>query len=318
MASTSATNQGDQTASWMDTPPRGPLLRRLNAQLIGNMPWLDKVSTPMQNWTAKLFGQPGEPNYKLKDFLAGVWFGHPVHPVLVTIPIGAWTASLILDIASLGDDEDGGIASSADMMMWLGLAGAAGSAATGISNWVDTDGSEQRSGTLHALLNGSVTVLNLASAILRLTGQRRTAITLAATAYAITTYSAYVGGELAYSSGIGVNHVAWEGGSDEYVAVMDEQYLVPNKLVRVDVAGIPAVLMKDGEAIYAIAATCSHLAGPLDEGTYKDGVVYCPWHNSGFRMSDGCVMNSPALYAQPTFAVRTRNGKIELRRLEHA
>ncbi|GAC1356800.1 MAG: hypothetical protein PVS3B1_02560 [Ktedonobacteraceae bacterium] len=318
MASTSATNQSDQTTSWMDTPPRGPLLRHLNSQLIANMPWLDKVSKPVQNWTAKLFGQPGEPNYKLKDFLAGVWFGHPVHPVLVNVPIGAWTATLILDLVSLSDDEDGGVARSADIMMWVGLVGALGSAATGISNWVDTDGQEQRGGMLHALLNSSSTVLNLASAILRLTGQRRTAITLAATAYAITSYSAYIGGELSFSNGIGVNHVAWDGGSDEYVPVMDEQYLVPDKLVRVDVAGIPAVVVKDGDSIYAIAANCSHLAGPLDEGTYKDGVVYCPWHNSGFRMCDGCVVNSPAVYAQPTFAVRIRNGKIELRRLEHA
>jgi nitrite reductase/ring-hydroxylating ferredoxin subunit len=123
---------------------------------------------------------------------------------------------------------------------------------------------------------------------------------------------------LSYANGIGINHVAWEGGSDEYVPVLDEQDLVPGKLTRVDAAGISAVLVKDGSTMYAIAATCSHLAGPLDEGTYKDGVVYCPWHASGFRMSDGCVMNSPAVYAQPTFAVRTRNGKIELRRLEHA
>jgi nitrite reductase/ring-hydroxylating ferredoxin subunit len=86
----------------------------------------------------------------------------------------------------------------------------------------------------------------------------------------------------------------------------------------VDVAGIPAVLLKDGKNIYAIAATCSHLGGPLDEGRCEKGVVYCPWHNSGFSLEDGSVVNSPAVYAQPTFAVRTRKGKIELRRLEHA
>jgi hypothetical protein len=30
------------------------------------------------------------------------------------------------------------------------------------------------------------------------------------------------------------------------------------------------------------------------------------------------VVNGPAVYAEPTFAVRVRNGKIELRRLDHA
>ncbi|GER88492.1 hypothetical protein KDW_26540 [Dictyobacter vulcani] len=312
------TNQKEPTISWMDTPPRSPLLRHYSAKMIAGMPWLDKLSAPLQKWTNSLFGSPKTPEYRIKDFLAGVWFGHPLHPVLVTIPIGAWTSAMVFDLAWLANEDDDGMAWSADMMIWLGLAGAAGSAATGIANWVDTDGQEQRTGMLHALLNGSVTVLNLSSALLRATGQRKTAITLAGTAYALTIYSSYIGGELAYSNAIGVNRVIPEAGSDEYVAVLDESELVPGKLTRVDAAGMPAVLLKDGSTIHAIAATCSHLGGPLDEGSYEDGVVYCPWHNSGFRMCDGKVVNSPAVYSQPTFAVRVRNGKIELRRLEHA
>ncbi|HSL08998.1 MAG TPA: DUF2231 domain-containing protein, partial [Pseudonocardiaceae bacterium] len=27
-------------------------------------------------------------------------YGHPVHPILVTVPIGAWVASLVFDLAS--------------------------------------------------------------------------------------------------------------------------------------------------------------------------------------------------------------------------
>ena len=100
--------------------------------------------------------------------------------------------------------------------------------------------------------------------------------------------------------------------------VMDVQDLQEGKLTRVDVSGIPAVLLKKGKSIYAIGATCTHLGGPLDEGELKDGVVQCPWHGSCFRMSDGSVVNGPAVYAEPTFAVRVRSGKIELRRLEHA
>lgn len=306
-----------QPASWLETPPRSPLLRSISAKLVGNMSWLDKVSLPLQSWLSSLYGQPGGPTYKIKDVLNGVWFGHTLHPVLVTIPLGSWTATMLLDFVWL-NDEDEGIARSADATLWLGLAAAGASAATGLTNWVDTDGPEQRTGTLHGLLNGGVTLLNLTSAITRLTSQRRFAITLSTVAYALSLYSAYLGGELSYSSGIGVNHVAWETGSDEYVAVMDEKDLQPGKLMRVDVDGISAVLLKDGANIYAIAATCSHLAGPLDEGRYENGIVYCPWHNSGFRMCDGSVANSPAVYAQPTFAVRTRDGKIELRRLEHA
>lgn len=317
MASPTTTAKNQPVTSWIDTPPGSPAIRHLNGQFLARLPWLDKVSTALKARVDKLYGEPGQPAYKIKDILNGVWLGHPIHPALVTFPIGAWSASLVLDLAWLSD-EDEGVAKSADLLMWLGLGSAVGAAATGITNWLDIDGPPQRAGMLHGLLNGGVTLLNLTSGVLRITGQRRTAISLAATAFALTIYSAYLGGELAYSSAINVNRVAVEGGSDDFVAVIAEEDLVPGKLTRVDAAGIPAVLFKDKHGICAIAATCSHLGGPLDEGRYEDGVVYCPWHNSGFSMCDGNVMNSPAVYAQPTFAVRTRDGQVEVRRLEQA
>lgn len=285
--------------------------------MIERMPWLDKISTPLQNWVHKLYGQPEQPAYRIKDALNGTWLGHTLHPVLTDLPLGAWTASTLLDLVWLSN-EDEGIARSADIVMWAGLTGAAGAAVSGLTSWVDTDGPEQRTGMLHGLLNGGVTTLNLTSALLRLMGKRRSAITLSMLAYTLGLYSAYLGGELSLSEGIGVNHVAWEGGSDDFVAVMNEQDLPQNKLTRVEAAGVPVVLFKEQNTIYALAATCSHLGGPLDEGTCSKGVVYCPWHHSGFHLSDGSVANSPAVYAQPTFAVRVRNGKVELRRREHA
>lgn len=116
-----------------------------------------------------------------------------------------------------------------------------------------------------------------------------------------------------------MNHDAFAPGSDAYVAVMDVTDLAEGKLTRVDVAGIPAVLVKQGSTIYAIGATCTHEGGPLDEGTLKDGeIVQCSWHGSCFHLRNGCVASGPAAYAQPTFAVRVRNSAIELRRIDHA
>ncbi len=180
------------------------------------------------------------------------------------------------------------------------------------------DGTDRRVGLMHGLLNGSITLMYLTSLVLRLTGPRRTAIAFSTSGYLLSLFSAYLGGELSFAKGIGVNHVAWEGGPDDFVAVIDEQDLVEGKLTRVDAAGIPAILLKQGRSIYAIGATCTHLAGPLDEGTVEDGIVTCPWHGSRFCIYDGSVVNGPAVYAEPTFAVRVRNGKIELRRLDHA
>jgi nitrite reductase/ring-hydroxylating ferredoxin subunit/uncharacterized membrane protein len=279
--------------------------------------WLDKLANPFQQWLLTLFGQPGQPNRRVKDLLNGTWLGHNLHPVMTDLPIGAWSGTLLLDVAWLSS-EDEGIARGADLTMLVGLLGAAGSVVTGATDWSDLDGTDRRIGFLHGLLNGSITLANLLSFILRLAGKRRAGIALSTAGYMASLFTAYLGGELVYAKGIGVNHVAWEGGSDDFVAVMNEGDLIEGKLTRVDVAGIPAVLLKQGQNIYAIGATCTHLAGPLDEGTVEDGVVQCPWHGSRFCMRDGSVVNGPAVYAEPTFAVRRRNGKIELRRLDHA
>ncbi|GAC1378907.1 MAG: hypothetical protein NVSMB33_03650 [Ktedonobacteraceae bacterium] len=307
-------NSGTQK-SWAETPPNNPPIRNAIAEIVENQTWLEKLANPFQTWVNNLFGKQGEPNYAAKDLLNGTWLGHPLHPVLVAVPLGAWTVTTVFDFIS---NDDQGLQRGADLSLLIGLGGALGSAATGITQWSDLDGTDRRVGLFHGLLNGGITALYLTSVLLRLTGQRRTAVTLSTAGYLTSLFSAYLGGELSYAKGIGVNHVAFEGGSDDFVSVMDVQDLQEGKLTRVDAAGIPAVLFKQGKAIYAIGATCTHLGGPLDEGTVKDGVVQCPWHGSCFRMSDGSIVNGPATYAQPTFAIRTRNGKIQLRRLDHA
>ena len=303
--------------SWAETPPMNPPLRRLIGEFVESQTWIDKLASPIQNYLLAFFGKPGQPSRKLKDILNGTWLGHALHPVFTDVPLGAWSGTTLLDFAWLAD-EDEGIARGADLTLLLGLGGATGAVVTGLTDWSDLDGTDRRVGLMHGLLNGSITLMYLTSLVLRLTGLRRTAIAFSTSGYLVSLFSAYLGGELSFAKGIGVNHVAWEGGSDDFVAVMAEQELLEGKLTRVDVAGIPAVLLKQGESIYAIGATCTHLAGPLDEGTVENGIVTCPWHGSRFCMSDGSVVNGPAVYAAPTFAVRVRNGKIELRRLEHA
>ena len=306
-----------ESQSWVDTPPINPPIRHFIGELVEHQSWLKSLATPFQNWLHAFYGKQDGPMYKVKDAIDGTWLGHPLHPILVTIPLGAWTCTTVLDLFSLGS-EDAALERGADATLWIGLVGALGAIPTGVTQWSDIEGPDRRVGLFHGLLNGGIGLLNLTSGILRLTGRRRAAVALSTTAYLTAMFTAYLGGELSFAKGIGINHVAFEGGSDDFVPVMNAQDLQEGKLTRVDAAGMPAVLLKQGRAIYAIAATCSHLGGPLDEGTVKDGVVQCPWHGSCYRMSDGSVVNGPTSYAQPTFAVRVRNNKIELRRLEHA
>ncbi len=307
--------------SWTETPPANPPLRHAIGEFVENQSWLDTVAEPLQNWLLAFFGQPGQPRRKLKDMLNGTWLGHALHPVLTDVPIGSWTGTMLLDLIWLNNENEG-LANGSDIMLAFGLAGAMGAAVTGLTDWSDLYETDRRVGLMHGLLNIGIAGANVASLVLRLTGRRRAGITVSTLGYLTTLLSAYLGGELSFAKGIGVNHVAWEGGSDEFVSVIDEANLPEGKLTRVDVSGIPAVLLKQGRTIYAIGATCTHMGGPLDEGTVEQGdngpVVQCPWHGSRFCMGDGSIVNGPAVYAQPTFAIRVRNGQVQLRRLDHA
>src|SRR6266567_417420 len=231
--------------SWAETPPVNPPLRHAIGEVVERQTWLDKLANPVQNWLLAFFGQPGQPNRKMKDMLNGTWLGHSLHPVLTDVPLGAWSGTMLLDLVWFSN-EDEGIARGSDLTLLLGMLGATGAAVTGVTDWSDLDGTDRRGGFLHGLMNGSILLTNNAS---------------------------------------------WEVGSDDYVAVMNAQYLAEGKLTRVDAAGIAAVLLKQGNSIYAIGATCTHMGDPLDKGTYKDGTVTCPWHGSCFRMSDGAVVN---------------------------
>ena len=308
--------QGEQK-SWADTPPMNPPLRYAIARVVESQAWLDKLGTPLQNLLLQLYGQPGQPSRRIKDMLNGTWLGHALHPLFTDIPIGAWSATMLLDLAQFNDESDG-MARGADITMALGILGSTAAVVTGVTEWSDLDGIDRRVGLMHGLLNSGILLTNIGSLVLRLTGRRRAGVALSTAGYLASLFTAYLGGEMSFAKGIGVNHDAWEGGSDDFVAVMNLEDLSEGKLTRVDAAGIPAVLLKQGTAIYAIGAVCTHLAGPLDEGTCEDGIVTCPWHGSRFSMSNGSVVNGPAVYAQPTFAVRVQKGKIELRRLDHA
>src|SRR5229473_6980236 len=187
-----------QQKSWAETPPLNPPLRHLIGEVVENQTWLDKLAAPIQNWLLKFFGQPGQPNRKLKDVLNGTWLGHALHPVFTDIPIGAWSGTTLLDLAWL-NNEDEGIARGADLTLLLGILGATGAAVTGVTDWSDLDGTDRRVGFMHGLLNSSILLMNIVSLVLRLTGKRRAGVALSTTGYLASLFSAYLGGELAFA-----------------------------------------------------------------------------------------------------------------------
>src|SRR5690349_4879864 len=122
------------------------------AHTLGQQEWLGPLADTLQQAVGGAFGAMGPSGQAVKDFLHGVWLGHPLHPALTDLPVGAWTVALALDaLESLsGRDELG---PGADAAVALGLAGAVGAAATGLTDWRDTDDPARRAGLVHGLLN---------------------------------------------------------------------------------------------------------------------------------------------------------------------
>lgn len=279
----------------------------------------DRISDALQRGIKVLIGANHAPPRRFKTFLHGTWLGHPLHPAITDVPLGGWLLAAILDVVWLIAPDSGAWgARAAELAVVVGCLGALGSVATGMADWSDTYGAERTIGLVHGTLNTLALVLYAISAYLRLTTSTGESISGAVVGFvglALVLTAAYLGGDMVFGKGTGVNHTAWEAASDDYEAVLPVADMAEHALRRVLVAGVPVVLLKHGESYYAIAATCSHAGGPLDEGELQQGdVVQCPWHGSRFRMRDGKALTGPATFSQPRYDVRVRGGMIELKR----
>jgi uncharacterized membrane protein len=88
------------------------------------------------------------------SLLAGP-YGHPFHPILVTVPIGAWIASLVFDIASYVADRPGFLVDGAKWLIALGVIGALAAAMVGFLDFLGIPAGTpaRRTAVLHLSLN---------------------------------------------------------------------------------------------------------------------------------------------------------------------
>jgi nitrite reductase/ring-hydroxylating ferredoxin subunit/uncharacterized membrane protein len=282
-------------------------------------PFAERLSDTLQHIIQVVVGSQRKPPRRLKSLLNGTWFGHPLHPVITDIPVAAWMITAVFDVLWLiSPTAFAWAARGAEVTVLLGLLGALGAIVTGLTDWSDTYGAERGVGLNHALFNALATMLYLVSFVLRLLQAPGDSILTAIIGFvglASVIYAAYLGGDMAFTKGTGVNHTAWEAAGDDYEAVLAVESVEENKLYRVTAAGVPAVLLRQGLQFYAISATCPHAGGPLDEGTLEGDIVECPWHGSRFCMRDGRVLTGPATVNAPRYDVRVRNGQVEIKRM---
>jgi nitrite reductase/ring-hydroxylating ferredoxin subunit/uncharacterized membrane protein len=249
---------------------------------------------------------------EIRNFLNGTWLGEPLHVVLKDLPIGAWTVAILFDVLDLTLDRRE-FALAADTSIAIGLVGAAGAAATGMTDWSDVDPPARRLGLIHGLLNLGGTALFATSLLLRKKQARRSGRIVAGLGYAVIAFAAHLGGKMVYEHRVGVDRTDGQVFPDKFVAVLPESELANDKPTRAMHQGVPILLIRRGNRLFAMAETCSHFSGPLSEGKLEGNSIVCPYHFSRFDLEDGHVLDGPAVHPQPCLDVRTQNGQVEVR-----
>jgi nitrite reductase/ring-hydroxylating ferredoxin subunit/uncharacterized membrane protein len=289
--------------------------KTIGERVVDAMPFLDRASDAVQPKVRELVDAGGE---TARYVLDGVWFEVPLHPVLTDVPIGSWTAAIVFDGLDLVSGRKA-MRNAADASLAVGVAGGFVAAAVGLSDWRYLKGGSRRMGMSHALLNSAGLLLNTASLLLRATGRRNAGRLAFLAGYSLNGMGAHLGGELSYKYGLRVNRNAFEAtGPHDYVPVLDEAELSGSELRRVEVDGAGVLLSRSEEdgRVCAIAATCNHMGGPLEQGDREGDTVVCPWHKSRFDLCNGKALNGPAVFPQSGYETRVREGRIEVKAVE--
>jgi nitrite reductase/ring-hydroxylating ferredoxin subunit len=242
------------------------------------------------------------PPGRARDTLHGVPLGHPLHPMLVQVPVGTWLSASLLDAWP-------GNATTSRRLVLAGLAASVPATLAGTADWSEQHEQQMRVGLVHALANTAAIALYAASVAVP---ARARMLRLAGLAAAGA--GGFLGGHLAYRQSAGANqaepvpHLVEPGWHD----LMPLAELDGRPLVKRMLGDVPVVVIRDGERVNVLADRCSHLSGPLSDGGYHDGCLTCPWHGSTFRVADGSVARGPATAPQPVFRTRVSGGIIQV------
>ena len=254
----------------------------------------------------------GEATRTIADVLHGTWLGHPLHPVLTDITIGAWTLGSAFDVVA-GLTQSDAARHTADQLTAIGTAGAIPTAITGLIDYSTFPDHSANTATWHAALNLLNFGLFAISVRERRRGNRARAVALSATGMVLTGISAWLGGKLVYQSRVGVDNSDQFEKPTRWQAVAELSRLQHGKPRVVKVDDKDVLLYRRGDEVFALGNKCAHASGPLNEGHFKGSCVECPWHNSVFDLRDGSIVHGPSTHPQPRFETRIRDGQVEIR-----
>jgi len=137
-------------------------------------------------------------------------YGHPIHPITVTIPIGAFVSALIFDLAAMMADDAEPYARGAALLLVIGLGGVVVAAAFGLMDLLAIPRRTRafRVGMTHMVVNVIASLLFAVSLAMRiddLTEEAGTpALVVLLAGLAVLGFGGFLGGVLAFHYGVRV------------------------------------------------------------------------------------------------------------------
>src|SRR5215203_4602317 len=251
-----------------------------------------------------------------KDLLHGTWLGHPIHPVLVQVPVGSWVSAGILDAVPP-------LRPAATLLIGTGVAAAVPAALTGAADWSEQDTGVRRLGALHAVANTAALGLYVSSLVARSQGHGALGRVLSYAGLGIATGSAAVGGHMSYAQSSGASHSATAARAltSDWIDLGPLDDLPEGRpALRTGKGGsvaVPLAAVRRGARVDVFVGACSHLSGPLHEGRVEavrgHECLVCPWHGSAFDLDDGSPRRGPAANPQEKLEVRMEAGRVMAR-----
>lgn len=278
---------------------------------VSDVAGLDKVAEPARKAVLAVLRPPA-----VKDLLHGTWLGHPLHPVLVQLPIGTWTSAGLLDAVPP-------LRPAATVLIGTGVAAAVPAALSGAADWAEQGTGVRRLGVLHAAANTAALGLYVGSLVARARGKGGLGRALSWTGLSIATGSAAIGGHMSYAQSSGASHAATAARAltSDWIDLGPLDDLPEGRPALRTGSGagvdVPLAVVRRGSRVDVLVGTCAHLSGPLYEGAVEDvrghACLVCPWHGSAFGLDDGEPRRGPAAVPQERLEVRMQAGRVMAR-----
>jgi nitrite reductase/ring-hydroxylating ferredoxin subunit/uncharacterized membrane protein len=249
---------------------------------------------------------------------------HPIHPMLVALPIGLWIGSFVFDLI--------GTAKSAPLLIAAGfsslVAGCVGAALAAIPGVIDLFGAvpPKSSARQRGLIHGGLNVIALIVFVIVAARRGGTfavpdGLSLALSFVGLCTIgvSGWLGGSLVFNNQIGVDRRYANSTTLKIREIADfahpachQSELSDGQLMLIMIGDERVAIGRAAAGIFAFADLCTHRGGPLCDGALVGTTVQCPWHGSQFDVRTGRVIAGPAQEPIKAYGVELRNGAVYL------